>query len=157
VQLSDGREGQAAVRWAAPPPLDVALVELAIIDAPEPVVIAPDTSELRLSSAVTFVPNPYRTGWHVARGELVRRETHRTTAGSYDVLYTDLPVIFGDSGSGLYDAQGRLVGLNTWTRFEAGIAQGISLPSETLRVVVDAIRSGKLDNLDDAVLSPPRE
>jgi len=157
VQLSDGRESQATVRWAAPPPLDVALIELAISDAPEPVAIAPDTSELRVSSAVTFVPNPYRAGWQVKRGELVRRETHRTSAGSYDMLYTDLPVIFGDSGSGLYDAQGKLVGLNTWTRLDAGTAQGISLPSETMRALVEAIRNGKLDNLDDAVLTPPKE
>jgi S1-C subfamily serine protease len=157
VQLSDGRESQAAVRWAAPPPLDVALVELAIANAPEPVAIAHDTSELSVSSAVTFVPNPYRAGWRVTRGELVRRETHRTSAGSYDMLYTDLPVIFGDSGSGLYDALGRLVGLNTWTRLDAGTAQGISLPSETMRVLVEAISRGTLDNLDDAVLPPPKE
>jgi S1-C subfamily serine protease len=157
VQLSDGREGQGIVRWAAPPPLDVAVVELAIPDAPEPVEIAADTSALQASSRLTFAPNPYRTGWRVFHGELLRRETHRTPAGTYDLLYTDLPVLPGDSGSGLYDAQGRLVGLNTWTEVRHGTARGISLPSETMRVVVDAIRGGKLEHLDDAVLSPPRE
>lgn len=157
VQLSDGREGQATVRWAAPPPLDVAVVELAISDAPEAVEIAPDTSELQVSTRVTFAPNPYRAGWKVFHGELVRRETYRTPAGSYDLLYTDLPVVPGDSGSGLYDARGRLVGLNTWTRVHDGTAQGISLPSETMRVLVDAIHSGTLEHLDEAVRSPPTE
>ncbi|MEO7735286.1 MAG: S1C family serine protease, partial [Kofleriaceae bacterium] len=106
--------------------------------------------------SVTFVPNPYRAGWKVLHGELIRREAHRTSAGAYDLLYTDLPVIFGDSGSGLYDAQGRLVGLNTWAQFGGGASQGISLPSETMRVVVDAIRDGKLDNLDEAALPAPK-
>jgi S1-C subfamily serine protease len=153
VQLSDGREGQAIVRWTAPPPLDVALVELPIDHPPEPVTIAPETREIQSSASVTFVPNPYRSGWKVLHGELIKRETHRTPAGVYDLLYTDLPVTFGDSGSGLYDARGQFIGLNTWTRITGnGPSQGISLPSETMRVLVDAIRDGKLDQLDEAVL-----
>jgi S1-C subfamily serine protease len=154
VQLSDGRGGQATVRWTAPPPLDVALIELPIDHAPEPVTIAPETSTIQTSASVTFVPNPYRSGWKVLQGELIKRERHHTPAGAYDLLFTDLPVTFGDSGSGLYDAHGQLIGLNTWTRITAeGPSQGISLPSETMRVLVDAIHEGKLDQLDEA--APP--
>ncbi|MBC7974820.1 MAG: serine protease, partial [Myxococcales bacterium] len=154
VQLADGREGRATVRWTAPPPLDVVLVELVVLHPPAPVVIARDTSAIQASASVTFVPNPYRAGWKVHHGELLRRERHRTPAGSYDLLYTDLPVTHGDSGSGLFDARGQLIGINTWTRIGAtGTAgsQGISLPSETLRVMVDAIRDGTLDQLDDTI------
>jgi S1-C subfamily serine protease len=162
VQLADGREGKAEVRWTAPPPLDVALVELAIDHPPEPVVIAPDTSALAAAASVVFVPNPYRNGWQVQRGQLVRRETHRTPAGSYDLLYTDLLVIPGDSGSGLFDAHGQLIGLNTWTLagpegLVRGASQGISLPSEALRALVDAIHAGALDRLDDAISAVVKE
>jgi len=151
IQLSDGREGLATVRWTAAPPLDVALVELPIAHPPEPVAIAADTTEIQASASVTFVPNPYRSGWKVLRGTLLRREAHRTPAGVYDLLFTDLPVTFGDSGSGLFDARGQLVGLNTWTRITGdGPSQGISLPSETMRVLVDAIRAGAIDKLDEA-------
>ena len=151
VQLSDGREGQATVRWTAPPPLDVALVELPIAHPPEPVAIAPDTAAIEASASMTFVPNPYRSGWKVLNGTLLRRETHHTPAGTYDLLLTDLPVTFGDSGSGLYDARGQLVGLNTWALFGGdGPSQGISLPSETMRGLVDAIHNGTLDKLDAA-------
>ncbi|HET7503524.1 MAG TPA: trypsin-like peptidase domain-containing protein [Kofleriaceae bacterium] len=156
VQLSDGREGKATVRWAAPPPLDVVLVELPIAHPPDPVVIAADTSEIRSAASVTFVPNPYRAGWKVLRGALIRRESHRTPAGTYDLLYTDLPVTHGDSGSGLYDARGELIGLNTWTLVGGAGSQGISLPSETMRVLVDAIHAGRLDRLDEA-LAPAAE
>lgn len=158
VQLSDGREGEAIVRWTAPPPLDVALVELPIDHPPEPVVIAADTSGIRSSASVMFVPNPYRSGWKVLHGELIRRELHRTPAGAYDLLYTDLPVTFGDSGSGLYDARGKFIGLNTWTRVDGDRpSQGISLPSETMRVLVEAIRNNKLAELDQSVLPTPSE
>jgi S1-C subfamily serine protease len=156
VQLSDGREGQGHVRWAAPPPLDVALLEVPIAHAPEPVPIAADASAMQPSSPVTFVPNPYRRGWLVHHGTLIRREAHKTPAGAYDLLYTDLPVTYGDSGSGLFDARGQLVGLNTWTRVGDGASQGISLPSETMRSLVEAIHDNRLDQLDDAVPLPPR-
>jgi S1-C subfamily serine protease len=145
VQLADGREGQARVRWAAPPPLDVALVELQISNPPEPVSIAPDASMLQPDSDVMFVPNPYRMGWLVHQGRLVRRDPHTTPAGKFELLVTDLPVIPGDSGSGLYDARGQLVGLNTWTKLENGYAHGISLPSETMRELVAVIERGDLN------------
>lgn len=134
VQLSDGRGGRAAVRWTAKPPLDIALVELPIEDAPAPVRINIAGSELPVGASVVFVPNPYRSGWKVHHGQLLRRATHHTPAGDYDLLHTDLPVIPGDSGSGLFDAHGELVGLNTW-------AHGISLPATAMRELLDVIQS----------------
>jgi len=146
VQLSDGRQGPATVRWVAPPPIDVVVIELPIEHPPEAVPIAESSDVLQPQSPVLFVPLPYRSGWQVLHGVLERRETHHTPAGVYDLLYTDLPVIPGDSGSGLYDEHGDLVGLNTWTRSEDGRAEGISLPSETMRGLVDAIRAGRLES-----------
>lgn len=147
VQLSDGREGRAAVIWAAPPPLDVVLLELPIPHPPAPVPIADDAAALERGSPVTFVPNPLRSGWKVLHGEVLRRESHDTPAGAYALVLTDLPVTHGDSGSGLYDARGQLVGLNTWTRTGGGPAQGLSLPSEAMRAAIEAIRTGTLDQL----------
>lgn len=150
VQLSDGREGPAMVKWAAPPPLDVVLIEMAIDHPPAPVPIALDASAMIESSPVTFVPNPYRSGWMILQGQVIRRRTHHTPAGAYDLVHTDLPLTPGDSGSGLYDARGQLVGLNTWRGMGEGSAQGISLPSEAMRVAIDAIRAGRLDQLENA-------
>jgi S1-C subfamily serine protease len=157
VQLADGREGRATVRWTAAPPLDVALIKLPIDHPPEPVAIAADTSAFGADATVTFVPNPYREGWQVTHGRLVRRDTHHTTAGTYDLLVTDLIVRHGDSGSGLYGARGELVGLNTWTGIEDGGARGISLPSEAIQQLVTAIRDNALDRLDQPVGAPQRK
>ena len=149
VQLSDGREGQAIVKWAAPPPLDVVLLEMAIDHPPAPVPIGLDASAMTESSPVTFVPNP--TVWMVdpPRTGDPPPDPH-TPAGAYDLVHTDLPLTPGDSGSGLYDARGQLVGLNTWRGMGDRTAQGISLPSETMRAAIDAIRTGRLDQLDNA-------
>lgn len=147
VQLADGREGKARVRWSAPPPIDVAVLELPIADPPAPVPFAADASLLEAGGDVTFVPNPYRDGWLVHRGHLLRREAHHSPVGTYSLLVTDLPLIPGDSGSGLYDAGGRLVGLNTWVKVEDGLPQGISLPTEAVAALADAIAHDRLDQL----------
>lgn len=155
IQLSDGRSARGRVRWAAPPPLDVVLIEVPMVGAPAAVEISRDADAMTPGTAVTFVPNPYRDGWMIRTGTLLRRERHATSAGVYDLLYTDLLVIPGDSGSGLYDSRGRLVGLNTWTRRTVdGASEGISLPSETMRTLVDAIATGRLDELDDTTPQP---
>jgi S1-C subfamily serine protease len=152
VELSDGRGSVGKVRWTAPPPLDVALVEVQV-DGPLPpaVPLAEASDALETGAEVFFVPFPLRDGWLVHRGRVQRRESHLTPAGEYSLLFTDLPVQPGDSGSGLFDRQGRLVGLNTWTRMGAGAPQGISLPSEAMRAIARAVASGAIDKLDDSL------
>jgi S1-C subfamily serine protease len=135
VQLADGRSAPGRVVWAADPPLDVALVEVEIDAAPEPVSLSLDTDGIDTGDAVFFVPNPLRHGFRVEHGKVLRREAHDTPAGRYSLLFTDLPVQPGDSGSGLYDARGRLIGLNTWTKTGPLGPQGISLPSEAMAEV----------------------
>lgn len=149
VQLSDGRQGKGLVSWAAPPPLDVAVIEINIPNPPAPISIAPDAGQLAEGSTVQFVPNPYRDGWLLHTGKLLKKEAHTTPAGTFDLLLTDLPVTHGDSGSGLFDERGQLVGLNTWTKLEDGAAHGISLPSEAMKALADAVAHDELQRLDD--------
>jgi S1-C subfamily serine protease len=149
VQFADGRSAQGRVRWTAPPPLDVALLEARLAHPPAPVAISADSEALTEGAAVQFVPLPYRHGWIAHRGRVQRRERHATPAGEYSLVYTDLPVVPGDSGSGLYDEAGRLVGLNTWARIGGGPPEGISLPAEAMRALVEALDRGRLDELED--------
>ncbi|WP_428267185.1 S1 family peptidase [Haliangium sp.] len=150
IQLADGRSALGRVTWAAPPPVDVALVRIEIDAPPEPVPMSPATDGMGPGAAVMFVPNPYRDGWMIHHGEVERRRTHDTAAGSYALLYTDLPVQPGDSGSGLFDGAGRLIGLNTWTRINQDGPRGISLPSETLRALIDLMGRDPDDRAHDA-------
>jgi S1-C subfamily serine protease len=135
VQLADGREASGRVVWTAEPPLDVALVEVLLDALPEPVSLSLDTEGIEAGDDVFFVPNPLRRGFRVEHGKVLRREVHDTPAGRFSLLFTDLPVQPGDSGRGLYDARGRLIGLNTWSRSGPLGPQGISLPSEAMAEV----------------------
>jgi S1-C subfamily serine protease len=153
VYLSDGRHAEGRVRWAGEPPLDVALVSAEIEDAPPPVQVAPDAGGLEEGADVFFVPNPFRQGWHLHRGRVIERDPHRTPAGEFSLVLTNLPLQQGDSGSGLFDATGRLVGINTWAVLRldgkpAAVPRGISLPSNVLREIMDLIHGDSLGSLD---------
>jgi S1-C subfamily serine protease len=152
VYLSDGRHGAGRVRWVGEPPLDVALVSVAVRGAPAPVPVAPDAGEVGVGAEVFFVPNPFRDGWRLHRGAVRERQPHRTPAGEFSLVLTDLPLQQGDSGSGLFDATGRLVGINTWAILTAGgqsasVPSGISLPSNVLRQIMDLIHDDSLERL----------
>ena len=136
VYFSDGRHGRGRVEWTAQPPLDVAVVSAAIDGPPPPVPVLP-RAEVAADDRVHFVPNPFRDGWNLHSGRILRVEPHQTPAGEYSLLVTDLPVQPGDSGSGLFDRDGRLVGLSTWAGRQAdGRPLGISLPARAVREVL---------------------
>lgn len=137
VYFADGRHAEGRVVWTAEPPLDVAVVRVEIEDPPDPVPVRASADAVEQGFDVSFVPNPFRSGWTVHRGNVLKRESHRTPAGEYSLIYTSLPVQPGDSGTGLFDSLGRLVGLNTWTQMEDGGPKGISLPSNTMERIVE--------------------
>ncbi|MHC4547776.1 MAG: S1 family peptidase [Planctomycetota bacterium] len=148
VYFSDGRSAPGRVSWTAQPPLDVAIVSVAIENPPAPVPISPDAGAVGADARVCFVPNPFRTGWRAHHGRVLKREPHRTPAGEYSLFLTDLPVLPGDSGTGLFDHDGRLVGLNFYLRSDEGRPQVISLPAETMDRVRHLISGDALERLD---------
>ena len=59
--------------------------------------------------------------------------------GTYDLVFSNIPILQGDSGSGLFDENGQLVGINTWMLKTPGIHQTISLSSKTMSDILDGI------------------
>jgi S1-C subfamily serine protease len=146
--FADGRGALGRVRWTWRPPLDIVLLEAAITPPPPAVQVSENADALVPGSDVAFVPNPLRSGWKVHRGKVLARTLRRSPAGAYRLVHTTLPALPGDSGSGLFDAGGGLVGVNTWVRIESGATEAIALPAEAMHAIVREIREGRLDALD---------
>lgn len=143
VYFSDGRRVEGRVRWTTPPHLDVAVVVVDIADPPRPVVVSRDEQHIARDEAVFFLPNPLRDGWMVHHGRVETSRPIHTAIGEFQGIFTDLPVQPGDSGSGLFDSAGRLVGLNTWAHlYESGETRnGISLTSVALERIMRKIEA----------------
>jgi S1-C subfamily serine protease len=122
----------AKVEWIAPYGVD-----LAIVSAP---VLADEVREAHwdreatphIGDRVFAIGNPYGLNWSHTAGDVsqVRKQRH----GDYEfrLLQTTAAINPGNSGGGLYDAEGRLIGINTMTsdkRFAEGLGFSISLPT----------------------------
>jgi serine protease DegQ len=95
----------------------------------------------RVGDVVLAIGNPFGLGQTVTQGivsGLGRNQLNLTEAVYADFIQTDAAINEGNSGGALVDAEGDLVGINT---FVLGRAEGISfaIPAATAKLVFDQI------------------
>ena len=116
----------AAVKWVHPDGADLALLECRPTD-----VELPAAARLKLPAAapigaeVFAVGNPLDLGWTYTKGVISNIRERVINGRTFKVFQTQTPINQGNSGGGLYDAAGCLVGINTWTQ-DKGLAEGLS-------------------------------
>lgn len=142
VQLRNGIEVPATVVARAAGGLDLALIQLdAQVQAGAANIIRPKLTGVKVSCAMAKAPEqvmaighpgPFR--WTVSRGHVAGVFTKAKNLGRSLVL--DLTIWHGNSGGGLFDAKGRLIGITTaifgqrtmYSRTYSGFSFAISGP-----------------------------
>ncbi len=150
VKLSDGRSVMGHLRWTAELPINLALIEVGITDPPGRAEIHPLAVATVPGAEVLSIQNPLHSGWVLNRGTVLRRERLPSAEGLSTLLITDLPLYDDDNGGGLYYNDGRLIGLNTGSDNEGLATQTQLLSIETTEKILNAIDSGKFDQLDNS-------
>ncbi len=140
--LPDGRLqvkliGQAPqpghVVWIAPDGIDLALITVPVDGHGAMVAHWKTKPELMVGSDVFSIGNPQHLDWTHTRGSISQLRLQPRGSHRVRVIQTDAPLNPGNSGGGLYDKDGTLLGINTWTndkRFSEGLGFAIAL--ETL-------------------------
>ena len=108
---------------------DVALLK--VDPAAHPLVTVPlgDSSRVRPGDPVAAMGSPFGNDDSIAVG--VVSAIHRSIGSltsSYkvvDAIQTDAPITHGNSGGPLFDARGRVIGINAQIRSESGGAEGV--------------------------------
>jgi S1-C subfamily serine protease len=124
----------ASVEWVAPHGVDLAIVSVPTAGLGDEIREAwwnVDAPTL-IGDPVFAVGNPHGLGWTHSAGSI--SQIRRRTLGVYNfrVLQTTAAFNPGNSGGGLYDAEGRLVGINTLTgdkRIAEGLGFSIAIPT----------------------------
>ena len=143
VQLSDGREFQGEV-LGRDPQTDIAVIRIAGGDARGAAFKAitwGDSDRTRVGDSVFAVGSPFGLGNTVTSG-IVSARGREIGAGPYDdFLQVDAAINSGNSGGPLFDARGRVVGVNTAIFSPSGgnVGIGFAIPAHIVQQVAQQI------------------
>ncbi|MGD0745116.1 MAG: Do family serine endopeptidase [Verrucomicrobiota bacterium] len=127
----------------ADPPTDVAVLKIDARDLPA--ITLGDSGGLEVGDVVLAIGNPFGMGQSVTMGIISGLGRHYKEMGGYqDFIQTDAAINKGNSGGALVDAEGRLVGINTWIASSSGGSEGVgfAVPINMARRVMQSLIAG---------------
>jgi len=141
VTLADGSTAEARI-VGRDPKTDLALIKVDT-DKPQAYVELADSGDARVGDWVLAVGNPFGLGGSVNAGIISARGRDIQSGPYDDYLQIDAPINRGNSGGPLFDARGRVIGVNTAIFSPSGgnIGIGFAIPAETVADVVDQLRT----------------
>jgi S1-C subfamily serine protease len=113
------------VVWLAPDGVDLALVRVSGDMSQVQAALWEPDRPLKIGDTVFAIGNPHRLSWTHTQG--VVSQFRRKIMGSREIriVQTQTALNPGNSGGGLFDLDGYLIGINTWTN-DKRISEGIS-------------------------------
>jgi len=143
VKLADGRELKGEIK-GKDEKLDLALIKITG-STPFPYAEMGDSEVLQVGEPVMAIGNPFGLSHTVTAG-IVSAKGRVIGSGPYDdFIQTDASINPGNSGGPLFDAKGRVVGINTAIIAGGGGGIGFAIPINIAREVVTQLReSGKV-------------
>ncbi len=142
VSLSDGTQLPARL-VGADELTDIAVIKV-MPSARLPAVSWGDSRALEVGDWVVAAGNPFGLGGSVTAGIVSARGRDLGGAGGVDdFIQIDAPINPGNSGGPLFNADGKVVGMNTAIYSPSGgsVGIGFSIPSEVVSRVVAELRS----------------
>lgn len=121
----DGTKSPGQVRWIAPGGADLALVATGGQSETIPIPRLDPPQWTAIGDKVFTVGNPHDLTWSYNEGVISAIREIPGGSGRLRVYQTQTPINEGNSGGGLYSADGTLIGIVTWTK-DKSQAEGIS-------------------------------
>ena len=141
VILNDGTRYQARV-VGRDAKTDLAVLK---IDAGQalPFVELGSSEQARVGDWVLAVGNPFGLGGSVSAGIISARGRDIASGPYDDYLQIDAPINRGNSGGPLFDASGRVIGINTAIYSPSGgnVGIGFAIPASSAETVISALKA----------------
>ena len=118
--------------WIAPDGVDLALVRVEVDGTGASRASWKPKTKLEIGSEVFTMGNPQHLDWTLSRGSISNLWFQPRGPRQIHVIQISAALNPGNSGGGLYDKSGTLIGINTWTndkRFSEGLGFAIALDS----------------------------
>lgn len=137
VTFSSGEVTPGAIEWLAPDGVDLAVITARPSRAAEARTRF-RRGAVQISERLFALGNPHALSWSYTEGAVSRVHRSPSPGGRMiEIVQTQTPLMSGNSGGGLYDAEGRLVGVNTWSSApEDGQGPGFAISVATVAELV---------------------
>jgi S1-C subfamily serine protease len=112
VTYVTGAQEPGKVVWVAPNRIDLAVVRAFCQESG--VVAAKGSGTAVVGEPVFAVGNPVGLGWTLTRGTVSALRPHEAGTTTIPVIQTDAAITHGNSGGGLYNGKGELIGINNF-------------------------------------------
>jgi S1-C subfamily serine protease len=132
VEMLGQSPRKATIHWIAPHGVDAALISTDILTDEAVATKWKKGIKPQIGSDIFGVGNPQELTWTQTKGSVSQIRKQKSQGHEFSLIQTDVPISCGNSGGGLYDQQGYLLGINTWTmdkRVAEGLSFAISLDS----------------------------
>jgi Do/DeqQ family serine protease len=144
VATADGREFESEI-VLKDESLDLAVLKIESSE-PFPAAVLGNSDALEVGDLVLAIGNPFGVGQTTTSG--IVSALARTHVGVNDFgffIQTDAAINPGNSGGALINMSGEVIGINTaiYSRTGGSIGIGFAIPSNIVKQVVEAARSGK--------------
>jgi S1-C subfamily serine protease len=143
-----GEESKAKVIWSANGDVDLAVIKcegLTLKDFTPPTI----SQKLEYQSVRVFaVGNPNGLYWTYTEGVISGVRTKSSVDDKMIIYQTQTPINYGNSGGGLYDFKGRLIGINTWI-YDKSTFEGLNFSISTITLIDILKKAGNLDYLEN--------
>lgn len=140
VSMADGKTEYVAKVVGTDPQTEVAVLK---VDAKNlPTVAITDSDKLEVGDVVLAIGNPFGVGQTVTMGIVSATGRGGFGVTDYeDFIQTDAAINPGNSGGPLVDAEGRLVGINTWIVSGSGgsVGLGFAVPVNMAKNVMERL------------------
>lgn len=141
VVLNDRREYRADVKFSDPK-RDIAVLQLREKNGAFPYAKFGNSAKLEVGDLVLAQGNPFGLGLTTTSGIVSAVERQ---ALDKVFIQTDASINRGNSGGGLFDIQGNLIGISTAIYSQSGGSHGVgfAIPIDLVNIVMDAVKRGK--------------
>jgi hypothetical protein len=125
VTLIDQSRSQGRVVWLAPGTIDLAVVTAPVTSLEAKATAWPATRPSTVGDTVFAIGNPHALGWTLTQGAISQFRFGDDFGRQVSIIQTSTAINPGNSGGGLYDREGYLIGINTWTK-DKSVSEGLN-------------------------------
>jgi S1-C subfamily serine protease len=142
VRMVDQSVQPGRVVWIAPDGIDLALVRVHSSSREAWAAKWRLGRQLRVGDPVFAIGNPHGLGWTHTQGTISQFRLRDSNGRQLRIIQTQTAINPGNSGGGLYDQEGYLVGVNTWTQ-DKRVGEGLNFA-----LTLDTLAGMSLPGLD---------